>query len=152
MRHDVGWNALFHGLSILLWPHPLVWRVRITHADACDAVADAVAAAFIEDANLYARTLALLTLRATSLRRYYRAIDGANRAAAADRSRSAASVSARLRGSRATLPWSSRPLGTILLGGLGLKRSIATPPPAAHAQAPGPPRPRETPQNEPLRG
>lgn len=59
---DLGWNALLQGLSIGLWFHPLMWRARASHADACDSVADALAADYV-GATLYGRTLARLTLR-----------------------------------------------------------------------------------------
>ena len=48
---DLAWNALFCGWSTLLWFHPLVWRVCRTHAGACDAVADAIAADYVGDAS-----------------------------------------------------------------------------------------------------
>ncbi|MDR3636999.1 MAG: carboxypeptidase regulatory-like domain-containing protein [Isosphaeraceae bacterium] len=137
LRHDLAWNALFHGLSIVLWPHPLVWRVRVTHADACDAVADAVAAAFVGDANLYARTLARLTLRVTtpevtmglSMARKsctLRRIEAIHRHV----------FRARLSQSRATSAVVVAALGTILLGGLGLERSSARSAQAVEAQTP----------------
>ena len=60
---DPFWNALLIVHSIVLWFHPLAWRMRLAHADACDAVCDAVASDYIGDAGLYGRTLARLTLR-----------------------------------------------------------------------------------------
>ncbi|HEV3298232.1 MAG TPA: M56 family metallopeptidase [Planctomycetaceae bacterium] len=63
---DVAWNALLSGLSAALWFHPLIWRARLAHADACDAVSDAIAADYVGDAEAYSRTLARLVLRTGS--------------------------------------------------------------------------------------
>ena len=49
--------------SILLWFHPLAWRIRAAHIAACEAVCDAVAADSLGDVALYARTLARLALQ-----------------------------------------------------------------------------------------
>jgi beta-lactamase regulating signal transducer with metallopeptidase domain len=135
---DLAWNALFHGFSILLWFHPLVWRVRIAHADACDGVADAIAADYVGDASHYARTLALLTLRVASPDvtmglSMARKSDTRQRIEAIRRHVYRASLS----WSRATIAVSVAALGTVLLGGLGLERSSARSAPAALAQAPG---------------
>lgn len=61
-RQDVGWNIAWHALGILLWFHPLAWRVRRVHADACDGVADAVAADCVGSADAYGRTLARIAV------------------------------------------------------------------------------------------
>lgn len=63
---DLIWNALLQALSIVLWFHPLVWRMRLAHADACDAVCDALAADYVGDVALYGRTLARLALRSVA--------------------------------------------------------------------------------------
>jgi beta-lactamase regulating signal transducer with metallopeptidase domain len=138
LRRDLAWNALFHGLSIMLWPHPLVWRIRITHADACDAVADAVGAAFVGDVKLYARTLALLTLRITTPE-FTMGLSMARKSCARRRIEAIQRhvFRARLSRSRATSAVVVAALGTVLLGGLGLERSSARPAPAVEAQAPG---------------
>jgi beta-lactamase regulating signal transducer with metallopeptidase domain len=60
--HDLAWNLLAHGATIVLWFHPLAWRLRSAHAAACDAVCDAVAADFLGDVSAYSRTLARLAL------------------------------------------------------------------------------------------
>ena len=60
---DVLWNTAFSCLSIGLWFHPFLWRVRLAHADACDAVSDTTAARYLGDAQQYGRTLARLALR-----------------------------------------------------------------------------------------
>jgi beta-lactamase regulating signal transducer with metallopeptidase domain len=62
---DLFWNALLNALAIGLWFHPLAWRMRLAHADACDAVCDALASDYVGDAGVYGRTLARLTLRIT---------------------------------------------------------------------------------------
>jgi beta-lactamase regulating signal transducer with metallopeptidase domain/protocatechuate 3,4-dioxygenase beta subunit len=62
-RHDLVWNLVLHLWSILLWFHPLVWRVRAVHLAACDAVCDALAADLVGDVALYGRTLARLALQ-----------------------------------------------------------------------------------------
>ena len=49
--------------SILLWFHPLVWRIRAAHLAACDAVCDALAADLVGDVASYGRTLARLALQ-----------------------------------------------------------------------------------------
>ena len=62
-NHDVVWNLVVHVASILLWFHPLIWRIRAMHAAACDAVCDAVAADLLGDVASYSRTLARLAVR-----------------------------------------------------------------------------------------
>ncbi len=61
---DLVWNLVAHGATIVLWFHPLAWRLRQAHAAACDAVCDAVAADFLGDVPTYARTLARMALAA----------------------------------------------------------------------------------------
>jgi beta-lactamase regulating signal transducer with metallopeptidase domain/thiol-disulfide isomerase/thioredoxin len=63
-NHDLAWNLAAHVASILLWFHPLVWRIRAAHAAECDAVCDAVAADLLGDVASYGRTLARLAVRA----------------------------------------------------------------------------------------
>ena len=63
-NHDLAWNLAAHLASILLWFHPLAWRIRAAHAAACDAVCDAVAADLLGDVASYSRTLARLAVRA----------------------------------------------------------------------------------------
>jgi len=62
--HDLAWNLVAHCATIVLWFHPLAWRLRSAHAAVCDAVCDAVAADFLGDVPTYARTLARLALDA----------------------------------------------------------------------------------------
>ena len=63
-NHDLAWNFAAHITLILLWFHPLVWRIRAAHAAACDAVCDAVAADLLGDVVSYGRVLARLALGA----------------------------------------------------------------------------------------
>jgi len=63
---DLRWNSLLQTLSGMLWCHPLMWRVRAAHADACDAVADTVAAEYVGDVATYGRTLARLAVQIAS--------------------------------------------------------------------------------------
>ncbi|WP_165248722.1 M56 family metallopeptidase [Paludisphaera soli] len=61
---DLFWNDALHLASIVLWFHPLAWRIRAAHASACDAVCDAVAVDQLGDVATYARALARLALQA----------------------------------------------------------------------------------------
>ncbi len=65
---DVPWQLFVHTMSVVLWFHPLAWRIRLAHAAACDSVCDSVAAYHLGDANLYGRILARLTIRIMKLR------------------------------------------------------------------------------------
>ncbi|MCX7044427.1 MAG: M56 family metallopeptidase [Candidatus Sumerlaeota bacterium] len=55
---DPLWMTLGQLLSILLWFHPLAWRIHRAHALACEEVCDGVAAQQSGGAPLYAQTLA----------------------------------------------------------------------------------------------
>ncbi len=61
---DLAWNLAAHVASIILWFHPLAWRIRSAHATACDAVSDAIAADHLGDVVSYGRTLARLAIGA----------------------------------------------------------------------------------------
>jgi len=50
---DLRWNHLLTLIQILLWFHPLAWRIRVAHADACDELCDAKAAGYLGDGKLY---------------------------------------------------------------------------------------------------
>ena len=67
-NRDLPWNLAAHLATILLWFHPLAWKIRAAHAAACDAVSDAVsdavAADLVGDIASYGRTLARLAVRA----------------------------------------------------------------------------------------
>ena len=59
---DLLWNSLLTCLTSLFWFHPLVWRIRQSHEEACDLVCDAVAAGYLRDVKLYSRILARVAL------------------------------------------------------------------------------------------
>ena len=59
---DFGWNAILQAASIVLWFHPLAWRIASAHRAACDAVCDAVSASYLGDVRDYCRTLARVAL------------------------------------------------------------------------------------------
>jgi beta-lactamase regulating signal transducer with metallopeptidase domain/peroxiredoxin len=61
-NHDPAWNLVAHLATILLWFHPLVWRLRSAHEASCEAVSDAVAADYVGDVATYGRTLARLAV------------------------------------------------------------------------------------------
>ncbi|AMV36284.1 carboxypeptidase regulatory-like domain-containing protein [Planctomyces sp. SH-PL62] len=66
VRHgDLFWNDVLNAASIALWFHPLAWRMRSAHAQACDAVCDAVAVDHLGDLATYGRALARLALQAS---------------------------------------------------------------------------------------
>ena len=60
---DLAWNLACQVTSILLWFHPLAWRLRAAHAGACESVCDAVAADLLNHVPAYNRTLARLALQ-----------------------------------------------------------------------------------------
>ena len=59
---DLVWMGLLQWVTILLWPHPFVWRIGRAHAVACEEVCDGAAAAHIGDVTGYSRTLARVAL------------------------------------------------------------------------------------------
>jgi beta-lactamase regulating signal transducer with metallopeptidase domain/protocatechuate 3,4-dioxygenase beta subunit len=61
---DVLWNMLVQAVSIVLWFHPLTWRIVSVHRAACDVVCDAVSASYLGDVQDYCRTLARVALDA----------------------------------------------------------------------------------------
>lgn len=67
LGRDIFWNYVLHGFSLAFWFHPLVWRARTAHANACDRVCDALAAGHIGSVKNYGRVLASLAVRATEL-------------------------------------------------------------------------------------
>ncbi len=56
--HDVLWNVGLQLISMVLWFHPLVWRIRKAHLAASELVCDAVSASFVGDVSEYCRILA----------------------------------------------------------------------------------------------
>lgn len=61
---DPQWYLVVKSISVLLWFHPLVWRIVRAHACACEEVCDAVAARHAGGAGPYAQTLARIALDA----------------------------------------------------------------------------------------
>jgi beta-lactamase regulating signal transducer with metallopeptidase domain/protocatechuate 3,4-dioxygenase beta subunit len=59
---DFGWNVALQAASLWLWFHPLAWRIGSAHRAACDAVCDAISAAYVGDVETYCRTLARVAL------------------------------------------------------------------------------------------
>ncbi len=62
--NDVLWLGVINVLTCLLWWHPLVWMARRAHTDACEELADAVAAGHVGDNELYSGALARVALQA----------------------------------------------------------------------------------------
>jgi beta-lactamase regulating signal transducer with metallopeptidase domain/thiol-disulfide isomerase/thioredoxin len=146
---DLFWNAWLNALAIGLWFHPLAWRMRLAHADACDAVCDALASDYVGDAGIYGRTLARLTLRITEAG----AAPGLAMARVSSVERRIAAVRrhvfrAGLSRRRAALTVSIATAAIAVLGGLAFVPSQAEPPKAAAVQvqpSPAPTKPQESP-------
>jgi beta-lactamase regulating signal transducer with metallopeptidase domain len=64
---DLLWNAGLHLLSIVLWFHPLAWRMRRAHLAACELVCDAVSAALVGNVAGYCRTLARVAVESAAV-------------------------------------------------------------------------------------
>jgi WD40 repeat protein/beta-lactamase regulating signal transducer with metallopeptidase domain len=60
---DVGWSVVAKLLQILLWPHPLVWRIAAAHRHACETLCDGIAAGTGAEPRFYLQTLARLALQ-----------------------------------------------------------------------------------------
>lgn len=60
---DLRWMGMLQGLEILLWFHPLVWRVQTAHAMACEERADTQAARSTGGLATYSKILARAALR-----------------------------------------------------------------------------------------
>jgi beta-lactamase regulating signal transducer with metallopeptidase domain len=133
---DLFWNAWLNALAIGLWFHPLAWRMRLAHADACDAVCDALASDYVGDAAVYGRTLARLTLRITEAG----AAPGLAMARVSSVERRIAAVRRHvfrtgLSRRRAVLAVSIATAAIAVLGGLAFVPSQAEPPNAAALKA-----------------
>lgn len=63
VHRDLVWNQFLAVLQACLWIHPLAWRMRLSHADACDELCDAQAACQLGDSVLYGRLLARIAVR-----------------------------------------------------------------------------------------
>ena len=65
VRHnDIVWNLSLQLLSIVLWFHPLAWRMRKAHLASCELVSDAASANFVGDVSDYCRILARVAVDA----------------------------------------------------------------------------------------
>jgi len=76
---DLLWSRLLQAISIILWFHPLVWRIRAAHATACEEACDAVAAQYVGDREVYSGTLARVALGLLAKRRALAGIPMARR-------------------------------------------------------------------------
>ncbi|MBN2590418.1 MAG: carboxypeptidase regulatory-like domain-containing protein [Sedimentisphaerales bacterium] len=59
---DLFWMLAARVVGIILWFHPLIWKLRNVHDSACEEVCDAVAANYVGSAELYSSTLARAAL------------------------------------------------------------------------------------------
>ncbi len=66
LSRDLLWSHIIHWISILLWFHPLVWRMFAAHASACEEVCDAMSANYVGDREAYSRTLARVAVELVS--------------------------------------------------------------------------------------
>lgn len=66
--YDPFWMACLKFAATLFWFHPLMWRVRTAHSDACEEVCDGVATAHVGSAESYSKTLALEVLALQGVR------------------------------------------------------------------------------------
>ena len=62
---DLAWMLLSRWVAILLWFHPLAWRLRAAHESACESVCDTVAAEYMGSVDSYSRVLAEVALAGT---------------------------------------------------------------------------------------
>ncbi|MEO8377867.1 MAG: M56 family metallopeptidase [Candidatus Sumerlaeota bacterium] len=59
---DVPWSVMMELLSIVLWFHPLAWRIPAAHSAACEETADALAADCMGGQRIYSAVLARVAL------------------------------------------------------------------------------------------
>ena len=59
---DLWWVAGLQWLQVVFWFHPLVWRMRSVHDNACDEICDAFAADYMGNTQNYSKLLAQLAL------------------------------------------------------------------------------------------
>jgi beta-lactamase regulating signal transducer with metallopeptidase domain/thiol-disulfide isomerase/thioredoxin len=60
---DPLWDLVLAVITAFIWPHPLAWRARATHRNACERVSDRLAADFLGDVAAYQSLLARIALR-----------------------------------------------------------------------------------------
>ena len=65
-NNDIFWSLLIRLASILLWPHPLTWKIGEAHRFACDVNCDAFAST--DSRESYAQLLARLALEYSSFK------------------------------------------------------------------------------------
>ncbi|WP_010586883.1 carboxypeptidase regulatory-like domain-containing protein [Schlesneria paludicola] len=61
--HDLGWDCFLGIMAAVVWPVPLVWRMRSVHRAACERVSDRVAVDCVGDLVAYQRLIARIALR-----------------------------------------------------------------------------------------
>jgi beta-lactamase regulating signal transducer with metallopeptidase domain len=143
--NDLRWNHLLALVRAALWFHPLVWRIQLAHADACDEICDAKAAGQLGDSSLYGRLLARIALRIAQ-QRIAPALSMARRSQvcgridALDRNQSASRLSRRQFAAFACVAM----LTAILFGAATLRRSEAQTPTTAPTAVPSTSPPSDT--------
>jgi thiol-disulfide isomerase/thioredoxin len=60
---DPLWDLVIAVMTAFIWPHPLAWRARAAHRNACERVSDRMAADFLGDVAAYQSLLARIALR-----------------------------------------------------------------------------------------
>jgi len=76
---DLWWVAGLQWLQVFLWFHPLVWRMRWVHDNACDEICDTFAADYMGNTQNYSKLLAQLALDMVSRPPVYGGITMATR-------------------------------------------------------------------------
>ena len=61
---DLFWSGVLQSISMILWFHPLAWKIRTAHDMACEEVADSVAAGSVGGIASYSSMLARVALGA----------------------------------------------------------------------------------------
>ncbi len=65
--NDLFWDRCLRLTAILLWVHPLAWRVPLAHRRACETVCDLNAADLLQDRRAYRASLARMALQVCRL-------------------------------------------------------------------------------------
>jgi beta-lactamase regulating signal transducer with metallopeptidase domain len=60
---DPLWDLVIAVMTAFIWLHPLAWRARASHRNACERVSDRMAADFLGDVAAYQSLLARIALR-----------------------------------------------------------------------------------------
>ncbi len=127
---DLAWDRILQFVAIAAWFHPLCWRIRTAHRNACERVCDVLASDLLEDREAYKRSLANIALRLAG-RSATKGFAMARRPDVVERLRAltAAATAAPL-GRLRVLAW----LGLVLFAGLLGATSVAFTPRAALAE------------------